>query len=114
MAECKFCGKEMTGAESCVDNFIIIDSKKFSPIPFKSTQDTIFTKKNGLARCPDCNVMPGGFHHVGCSLEICPGCNRRWIYCRCSGIKVRIDEDSKKEGKVIPFTNANLMTLEAK
>jgi hypothetical protein len=36
-------------------------------------------------RCPDCNVNIGGFHHPGCSHEICPRCGGRLSTCGCLG-----------------------------
>jgi hypothetical protein len=35
------------------------------------------------ARCRDCNVQPGGKHHPGCALEVCPQCNGQLISCGC-------------------------------
>jgi uncharacterized OB-fold protein len=36
-------------------------------------------------RCPDCGVSIGGFHHPGCSREICPRCGERLSLCGCLG-----------------------------
>ncbi|OQX23930.1 MAG: hypothetical protein BWK80_23515 [Desulfobacteraceae bacterium IS3] len=98
MTACKFCGKEMIGAASCIEYLIAIEGKKYPPVPYKGNSDGFFRKE--VLRCPDCNVLPGGFHHVGCSMEICPKCGGRWIYCRCSGTKVKIEEN---KCKIIPF-----------
>jgi hypothetical protein len=32
-------------------------------------------------RCADCNVAPGGLHHVGCRQEVCPSCGQRAGVC---------------------------------
>ena len=34
-------------------------------------------------RCPDCNVVPGGIHHLNCDQEICPKCGGQLICCDC-------------------------------
>jgi len=44
LAVCKFCGKEKTGASSCIESFIVIEKKKYGPIPYKKA-GSIFTKK---------------------------------------------------------------------
>jgi len=103
MAICNFCGKEMIGASSCIESYIVIDGKKYHPIRYQERKDIVFGERE--AGCPGCNVRDGGFHHVGCEFEICPKCHNHWIYCRCSGIKIRIDEDSCKKCKIIPFRN---------
>ncbi|MCP4111486.1 MAG: hypothetical protein GY749_39150 [Desulfobacteraceae bacterium] len=103
MAVCKFCNKEMLGASSCIDSHVVIEDKKYSPVPYEKPS-TVFQKQS---RCPECNIMPGGFHHVGCGLEICPLCKGHWVSCRCSGIKIKIDECSDGKCKIIPFKTRN-------
>lgn len=34
-------------------------------------------------RCHDCGIAPGGFHHPGCDIEICPRCKGQLISCDC-------------------------------
>lgn len=103
MAVCKFCGKEMVGAASCVESHILIDEEKYTLIPYNKKSDSVF-RKHEASRCPECNVMPGGFHHLGCGMEICPVCGNRWISCRCFGRKIKTDhDDAKRKCKVIPF-----------
>lgn len=36
-----------------------------------------------IARCGDCGVALGGFHHLGCDLEHCPSCRRHLLSCGC-------------------------------
>lgn len=106
MAICEFCGKEMLGASSCIESYIVINGKKYLPIPYKKKRNMVFGEKE--TRCPECHVQEGGFHHVGCGLEICPVCQNHWIYCRCHGIKIKKDEDSDKKGRIIPFRKLRL------
>ena len=104
MAVCRFCGKEKTGAASCRENRIVIDGMNYHPVPFKKKSGSEFKKEQAPARCPDCNVMDGGYHHVGCSLEICPKCGFRWVMCRCSGFKKTLETlQPSQNGTVIPL-----------
>ena len=102
MAICDLCGKEVEGASSCIKSIIRINGMDYTPLPFEK-KDTVFTGKQFSKRCPECNVLNGGFHHVGCSLEICPKCGGKWINCRCSGLKVANLNSKKKKCNIIPF-----------
>ncbi len=103
MAICDFCGKEMEGASSCMESHIRIEDTDYAPLPYKKRKETVFTKGGPLRRCPECNILPGGFHHVGCVFELCPKCGEKWVYCRCAGLKVRIDVHTGKKYNIIPF-----------
>jgi hypothetical protein len=103
LAVCDFCGKEMDGASSCIEGRIRIGDKDYSLLPYKGKRETLFTKGEALKRCPECNVLPGGFHHVGCVLELCPKCNGKWVFCKCDGLKIRIDSGNGRKSNVIPF-----------
>jgi len=102
LAICAFCGKETEGASSCIKSSIRIDGADYTPLPFKKKNETVFTRRQ-VVRCAECNVLPGGFHHVGCVFEICPKCGGKWVYCACSGTKVRTDGISEKKCDVIQF-----------
>ncbi|MBU3949505.1 MAG: hypothetical protein KJ826_14960 [Proteobacteria bacterium] len=102
MAICDLCGKEMEGASSCRKSIIRIDGIDYTPLPF-GKEDTVFIRKQLAARCPECNVLKGGLHHIGCGLEICPKCGEKWLNCRCSGLKVVTLSDKEKKCKIIPF-----------
>jgi hypothetical protein len=41
---------------------------------------------NSPLRCPGCNTIAGGYHHLGCPDEPCPRCGRIGPNCRCSRI----------------------------
>jgi len=93
----------MEGASSCMESRIRIGDTEYAPLPFKRRNETIFTKKEPPHRCPECNILPGGFHHVGCALELCPKCGEKWVYCKCSGLKVKIDMHTGRKCNIIPF-----------
>jgi hypothetical protein len=92
----------MDGASSCIKSAVRIDGKDYAPLPFKKKKETVFTKGVNI-RCAECNILPGGFHHVGCVFEICPKCGGKWIYCKCSGFKVRDDGKPKRKCDIIQF-----------
>ncbi len=96
MEICSLCGKLKSGAETCIDYMIDIKGAFFGPIRYDTGRPNPFRPEDSEKRCPDCNIKPGGYHHVGCSMEICPSCGGRWISCRCQGLKVRIPEKNKK------------------
>jgi len=102
LAICSFCGKETEGASSCIESFIRINGKDYAPLPFKKKNDTVFTKGRE-ARCADCNILPGGLHHVGCAFEICPKCGGKWLGCVCSGFKAKTGCKAEKKCDVIQF-----------
>ena len=38
---------------------------------------------DGEGRCHDCNVAPGGLHHIGCDMDKCQLCLGQAISCGC-------------------------------
>jgi len=93
----------MAGASSCIKSHIRIGGTDYTPLPYKRKKETIFTKGEPIQRCPECNILPGGFHHVGCVLELCPKCGEKWVYCKCTGLKIRIDVNNCKKCNIIQF-----------
>lgn len=79
VAKCVRCKKEMCDKSTitCKENKIVNfpDGKKMAPVPYTSIDTTI--------RCHDCNVAAGGFHHIGCDMEICPRCGGQFLGCSC-------------------------------
>lgn len=79
MAQCNYCGLEMTTADGCVDSPIGIGGHSYQPIRHGRDRWTRGTKH----RCGDCNVRPGRVHHHGCDMERCPACGGQSMSCDC-------------------------------
>lgn len=79
MAKCIRCKKEICDESTTTcegySKVNFPDGAKISPIPFSPPDLTI--------RCHDCNVAAGGFHHIGCDMEICPRCGGYLLGCSC-------------------------------
>ena len=89
MAVCGWCHGEMTTAASCsVDAFHRM-GRRFDMIPFGSKP----SRRTSGARCGDCGVLGGGWHHPGCDLQRCPACGHQLVSCGC-----RFDEDGPDVG----------------
>ena len=101
MAKCKLCGKEKGSSASCVEHHIRIAGEYFKAVPYKARNKTLYEIQNNIVkRCPSCGVKEGGYHHIGCILEVCPKCKKFWLSCSCFGIKVLL---RKEEAKVLSF-----------
>lgn len=101
MEMCSLCGKLKSGAETCTDYQVRIQGSVYSPVKYSSKKPTPFNSEDTKMRCPLCGVKPGGYHHVGCGLEICPCCGGRWIFCRCHGIKEKLTDLSMVSDNVL-------------
>jgi len=79
MAECNFCGCEMSSdlVVSCNGNALVTfpDGTSMPAIPYEPTDPD--------QRCHDCNVKIYGYHHLGCDMERCPKCGGQLISCGC-------------------------------
>jgi hypothetical protein len=93
MGICIKCGKEMSDPSvmSCEENTSIEypDGEVLQPVPYDPKQ----LHAPNWFRCPDCNVVPGGFHHPNCDQECCPKCGGQLISCDCFDTP---DEQGKK------------------
>lgn len=101
MEICSLCGKLKSGAETCTDYRVRIQGIFFSPVRYTTRKLTPFNSEEAKMRCPSCNVKPGGYHHIGCGVEICPCCGERWIFCRCHGIKEKLTDTLKLKDNVL-------------
>lgn len=75
MARCEDCEREMTAAETCTVEEVLIGNRRFARTPVASV--------DRAGRCGDCGAGGGGFHHLGCDLERCPSCGWQLISCDC-------------------------------
>ncbi len=78
------CGEEMTpGNAGCrYTDFDNGDGIPHMRIPYG--QEKRHKGPIDTAPCHDCNVQPGGIHHIGCDWEECPTCGMQVISCSCS------------------------------
>ena len=83
MSICLSCRKEIMNASvtTCEGNAFIEypDGQSLKKIPYNPK--TLHAPT--WFRCPDCNVVPGGIHHMNCDQEQCPKCSGQLISCDC-------------------------------
>ena len=79
----------MTIAASCVVTSLLIDDVTYDLEVYKPR------RRGPDARCGDCGVRPGGYHHLGCDLMRCPRCRGQLITCGCwtDGYEEEDEED---------------------
>jgi hypothetical protein len=87
VAVCEWCGGEMRSARSCGVDALHVQGSPVTTIRWGEERGWQAT-----ARCGDCGVLPGGFHHLGCDLQQCPMCSGQLLSCGC-----RFDEDGTDE-----------------
>jgi hypothetical protein len=83
MAVCSACQQEMTAADACIRSWENLGGQAYDRIRYG---DEKRPRSWGPppARCGDCNVSLGGFHHPGCDLERCPRCANQLLMCGCT------------------------------
>ena len=80
MAICELCNHEMTAADGCTDDPIILsDGSRHEPVRFGSELGWPSERD----RCGDCGARRGHVHHHGCDIEECPRCHNQAISCEC-------------------------------
>ena len=100
MAVCDWCEREMTTAESCTVTALHQDGLVVDMITWGGERGWA-----ARARCGDCNVMPGRFHHPGCDVQQCPVCCDQMMGCEC-----RFDEDGLDGEEDVYFDSNGCLT----
>jgi hypothetical protein len=82
MVICQDCKQEMSDPKTATCNDATVtfpDGTRMQRIPYAEFIHGIKT----ATRCADCNIEYGGFHHLGCDMEVCPKCDGQLISCGC-------------------------------
>lgn len=91
MAVCMYCTSEMTTADGCTPEPIVIGAVAYAPVRYGTERGW---RKQATGRCGDCGARPGNVHHHGCDMERCPRCGRQSISCGCVWAgEEHLDED---------------------
>jgi hypothetical protein len=90
MATCEDCHREMILAASCIANALDLAGERFWRIRYRAPREL----NDPTIRCHDCGVRPGGYHHAGCDMELCPRCRGQLLSCGCWDDEDEEDDDS--------------------
>src|SRR5215831_10966320 len=77
----------MTTAAGCTSNRLILKPKEGGKRKVFRRIANGEEQRYGVptrARCHDCGVLDGKFHHPGCDWEECPCCRHQLISCSCN------------------------------
>ncbi len=75
---CSFCREKLPTMEGCTCKSVLYMGENVSRIQFGEEEYDW-----GTNRCGSCGVHRGGYHHEGCSREICPLCGELLHICDC-------------------------------
>lgn len=79
MKTCKWCDSEIGKATSCAGTPLVGFNQRWAPILF-GEEDTYDPETK---KCPGCEVLIKGRHHVYCPIEQCPHCKGKMNFCGC-------------------------------
>lgn len=82
MAECAWCGQEMTASVSCAVEAFHCGGRDFPRVRWG--REPGWGPLAEGERCFDCGTPLGGVHHPGCDIEQCPACRGQALSCGCS------------------------------
>jgi hypothetical protein len=91
MAICSFCQLEMHDAVSCTVSVLHQRGVPVPQIPYGAEHHPRAWGPRPPT-CGDCRTPLGGYHHLGCDLQVCAVCRGQMISCDC-----RFDEDPPDE-----------------
>ena len=98
MAVCEDCRQEMTGSSSCTHDLLVLVDVTFLRPRHEAS--------GPVGRCPDCGVLGGGIHHLGCGVEPCPRCDHQLISCGCARQHVTLENEFGEWAPVVVPSNA--------
>lgn len=75
---CATCGGRIGEASTCRGAEIELADGLYRPVPWGAAADAAPAEA-----CPGCGVEAGGYHHPGCTEELCPSCFRALLRCDC-------------------------------
>lgn len=84
-AICTECDQDMFSATSCTaEPLMLCDGQLYEFVLYGS--EPLWEEHGAVAEwpCRDCGVAPGGSHHPGCCVEICPRCKGQMLGCPCT------------------------------
>ncbi len=58
--------------------------------------------RSGRMKCPVCSVLEEEYHHLGCSVEVCPWCGGQLNRCNCRFDQLGVEQISNEE-EVLKF-----------